>query len=222
MESYEGKLQELRMRLQKEKDSKKKLKRKLKMKIAENSVKMKTKLKLQKKMVRKLKKVILDYGAIDCNIDNVDDEDISSNNEMIGNVSSEVPATSGKVLNHQPIGVVTGAEMQNEIDANYVQFFHSYAMSCAKKPNKVYRCSNCSYWTNKRYNLNKHESSSHGEKPARDMECHICKKLFDYDGLRNHLNHFATGKFEAKNEHSKFTPQQHKIELEKLKQNKNN
>lgn len=111
------------------------------------------------------------------------------------------------------------SEMKNNIGA-YVRHFHPYAMPIEYIVAQVYRCSKCGYNTKKKYNLDKHESTSHGVKPVRDIKCPICEKFFDYDGLRNHLNHFITGKFEAKKEHAMFTPMQHKMELEKLKQHK--
>lgn len=203
MDNNEGQLEELKMRLKKEKDAKRKLKRQLKLKFAQKRLKLKSKYKIQKKLLKKLKKSTekeshrVDNGAIHYDIDNIEDNSAT--------MSTGLPNDTG--------------EMKNNIGA-YVRHFHPYAMPIESIVAQVYRCSKCGYNTKKKFNLDKHESTSHGVKPVRDIKCPICEKFFDYDGLRNHLNHYITGKFEAKKEHAMFTPMQHKMELEKLKQHK--
>lgn len=94
---------------------------------------------------------------------------------------------------------------------------HSYAKPYDEKPIRMHLCPDCRYKTNKKDNLKKHQVRKHGE-IERDMKCVICDKLFLYDELRGHLRYYATGKHTAKNEHAKYTPDEHKKLLEDLKQ----
>lgn len=202
MENCNKKIQELKMRLKKEKESKKKLKRKLKMKIAEKHLKMKAKLKHQKNLYRQLK------SSVENSM-----ESVLETNDF----DNELPVTT------QSSGLANGVNSGFQIDADFVRFLHPYAKTCAANPSKMYRCPNCPYSSDKKFNVKKHESSSHGMKTVRDMKCPICEKFFDYDGLRHHLNHFISGKFKTKNQHhSKFTPQQHQIILQETKLKKMN
>lgn len=223
MDNNEGQLEELKMRLKKEKGAKRKLKRQLKLKIAQKRLKWKSKYKNQKKLLKQLKKSTekesrhVDNGAIHYDIDNIEDKSATMSTGQL-NDTGNIEDNSATMSTGQPND--TGG-MKNNI-GSYVRHFHPYAMPIEYIVAQVYRCSKCGYNTKKKYNLDKHESTSHGVKPVRDIKCPICEKFFDYDGLRNHLNHFITGKFEAKKEHAMFTPMQHKMELEKLKQHKKN
>lgn len=126
------------------------------------------------------------------------------------------PTSSESLPNCQPNDIATGSDEMKTNNGD-----HSYAKPYVDNPYKVYRCSNCAYYSAKKYNVMKHETSSHGVKAVRDMQCQVCKKLFDYDGLRCHLNYSIPGKYKSKNEHSELTQQEHKMMLLELKQQKN-
>lgn len=70
----------------------------------------------------------------------------------------------------------------------------------------------------KKSNLKKHEAAHVPQ--VQDAKCPICGKLFLYDQLRGHLRYFSTGKHQAQNEHANYTPEQHKMLLENLKEQK--
>lgn len=118
--------------------------------------------------------------------------------------------------------VVIDDEIENDVTVYDIQFFHPYAMANDKKPNEMHHCPDCDYKTSKKSNLKSHQAVYCKVKQVRDIKCPICDKLFLYDELRGHLRHFATGKHKAKNEHAKYTPDEHQMILEEVKKNKKN
>lgn len=188
-----SKVQKLKLKLQKAKDSKQKLKRKLKMKLAKHHLKMEAKLKYQKELVQRLKKKDA-VAVIDCNDEMV--EDLCTTNHDIADEEIETPVRSNDIL-----------------------FFHSYAKPYdQQQQSTMYQCQFCEHKTSKKSNLTKHEAAHLPQ--VRDMKCPICEKLFLYDELRGHLRYFSTGRHHAKNEHAKYTPAEHKTILENLKEQK--
>lgn len=235
MENCDEKLRKLTTQLLAEKESKRKLKRKLKLKMAQKVLKMKEKLRHEKQKFRQLKKNSNAKMAMEQAIGEItdaeyhygDQEAIHSNIDIQSNpqqemevVSHENEGISATVPNFQRVENANEGVTAKEVNAFDIRFFHSYAMPYDKKPVRMYRCSNCSFETTKKDTLDKHEAAFCILEPVLDMKCFICEKLFTYDGLRGHLRYFATSKHSAKNSHAKYSPEDHQMLLEQLKQQK--
>lgn len=96
---------------------------------------------------------------------------------------------------------------------------HSYALPYpGYRPTPFYQCHNCDKIYNKKSTYDDHVAEFCIESGDKDMKCPICPKMFTCRGLRLHLNHFATGKHKATKQHSKYTPQQHQILCNLLKE----
>lgn len=230
MKDHKTEVQELKMRLKEEKEKKKKLKRKMKLKFAQSYLKVKTKLNEQKDLVRQLKEAAnlnssssstskkmaevessrVNYGSIDINSDTV-------NPTSEEHAATETMMTDQSIDLSEEMPLEEGTKGEKTAQEYYVRFFHPYAMPYGTKPNEIYQCRNCSYKTEKKFNLDKHEAASCLRKPVRDQKCPICQKAFTYDSLRGHLNYFIGGKSSAKKEHAKYTRQEHKTLLAELK-----
>lgn len=211
-------VQKLKCRLQKEKVKKQKLKRKLKLKLAQKELKFKAKLERQKKKVRKLT-----ASGKSKNEKNLS-EQLSANEQIVENIC--IPMSSGFSSNDemterdcQPDDEMT---TERDVDRFDIQYIHSYAKCYGEKCSKMYYfCSDCKFKTTKKSNLMQHKNAVHQQESLQKMQCPVCEKQFTYDGLRGHLRHFSTGSHDAKNQHAKYTPLEHKMMLEKLKEHKN-
>lgn len=195
MDDSKEKLQKLKLRLKKAKDSKNKLKRRLKIKFARHYLKMKAKLAYQKELVRKMKMGVI--SKVSSNIDN-DYEMIENNYE-----SNDT--------------AIDGGDQSGGRACDIHKIEHSYAKPYGEKSIRMYHCPDCNYQTNKKNNLEKHQACMHCE-PVRNWKCAICEKMCNYDELRGHLRYYATGKHTAKKEHANYTPDEHKTLLDRLKQ----
>lgn len=214
MDGDNDKLRELKLRLQREKDSKKRLKRKLKLKFAQSYGKLKAKLKCKTEMVRQLKTAAASKKSLESTSEN------ASTNESTG-VDWSATVSDFDSIGQMDEGETSGGKVESDIDRFDIQYIHSYAKNYGEKFSKMYYCcSNCKFKTTKKSNLKKHEETSCQRKAVREMKCPVCKKQFDYDGLRGHLRYFATGKHNAKDQHSKYTPLEHEMMLEQLKEKK--
>lgn len=86
-----------------------------------------------------------------------------------------------------------------------------------KKEPKLLRCPDCTYFTTKKSSLDDHREESCINKPIKNMQCKICLKFFTYRSLRVHLNQYVSGKHKHRDEHAKYTPEQHKTLLDEHK-----
>lgn len=198
MDGANEKLRKLKLRLQKEKKSKKSLKRKLKLKFAQSYGKLKAKLKSKAEMVRQLKTATDSNKSLESTSENLSTIELASDDRFA--IEND--------LDH--IDQMDEGEMSyGKIESHDIDRFDIQMYFC---------CSNCKFKTTKKSNLVKHEETSCQREPVRDMKCPVCKKPFNYDGLRGHLRYFATGKHGAKNEHKKYTPLEHEMMLQKLKE----
>lgn len=211
MDGDNDKLRKLKLLLQKEKDSKKRLKRKLKLKFAQSYAKLKAKLDSKTEMVRELKTAAAAKMSFESTSENLPTDELTG-------VARIAIDTDLHRVDQMDEDNMSDENVETEIDRFDIQYIHSYAKSVGEKFSEMYfRCSNCKFKTTKKYNLKKHEETCQRE-PVREMKCPVCEKLFNYDGLRGHLRYFATGKHNAKNQHGKYTPLEHKMMLEKLKE----
>lgn len=123
-------------------------------------------------------------------------------------------------VNGDQIGAATvNAETDSvTVSADLVNEMHSYAKKSGKYVPFKYECGNCKYKTDKKSNYDDHIAGC-GRELVKNMECPICAKHFIYRSLRQHLNHFSTGKhIPTDQSHSKYTPKDHQQILEYLKQ----
>lgn len=213
MDGANEKLRKLKLRLQKEKKSKKSLKRKLKLKFAQSYGKLKAKLKSKAEMVRQLKTATDSNKSLESTSENLSTIELASDDRFaIENDLDHIDQMDEGEMSY-------GKIESHDIDRFDIQYIHSYAKNAGEKFSQMYFCcSNCKFKTTKKSNLVKHEETSCQREPVRDMKCPVCKKPFNYDGLRGHLRYFATGKHGAKNEHKKYTPLEHEMMLQKLKE----
>lgn len=214
MDGDNDKLRKLKLRLREEKKSKKSLKRKLKIKFAQSYGKLKAKLECKTEMVRKLKMAAVTKKSLESTTENL------STNESAG-VDQIATENDLHRIDQMDENEISDEKIESDIDRFDIQYIHSYAKSDGEKFSKMYfYCSTCKFKTTKKHNLKKHEETACQRKQVREMKCPVCEKHFNYDGLRGHLRHFATGKHNAKNQHGKYTPLEHEMMLEKLKENK--
>lgn len=105
--------------------------------------------------------------------------------------------------------------------SEYISVFHPYASTEQQGRCRVfYQCANCDYSTCKKSSYDDHAESC-GNEPNKSAMCPICNKNYTYRGLRNHLNHYASGEHKSRGEHAKFTPQDHRDFLNILTANRN-
>lgn len=83
-------------------------------------------------------------------------------------------------------------------------------------------CKDCGKLFQKSSAYNDHVTENCTTRPTKNMKCPVCYNSYTYNGLRKHLNYFATGTHRAVGDHAKFTPYQHKQMLEQHKMSKNN
>lgn len=221
MDANNEKLQKLQSKLRKAKDSKRSLKRKLKMKFAQRYLKLKTKLDSEKEKVRKLKTAAVSNKSLASTFENVSTNKSAGVNRIV--IEDEFDHIEQMDEDHYQLNDgISGENIENDVDRFDIQYIHSYAKSYGEECSKMYFfCSTCKFKTTKKSNLKKHEEESCQRKPVREKMCPVCRKQFTYDGLRCHLRHFATAKHNAKNEHGKYTPREHQMMLQQLKEKKN-
>lgn len=138
MDNRNVKLQKLKFKLRKAKDSKKKMKRKLKIKFAQKCLKMKAKLSYQKELVRKLKKSAI-WSSLQSTTESPFEEELElvsqgainihfdSNDEMIENGSA-------------PNDMITDDDIENPVISYDIGFFHSYAKSNDEQQSNMHKC----------------------------------------------------------------------------------
>lgn len=94
-------------------------------------------------------------------------------------------------------------------------------MPMKKRKKMLHKCSNCDYSTVRGNAMKIHrEEGCASAVVDKGLSCDVCKGKFTYNTYRYHLNQYTKKSSHAKNGHQKFTPEQHRQMLDKLKQTK--
>lgn len=100
---------------------------------------------------------------------------------------------------------------------HYIITEHSYALPEGPIHHTVlHQCGNCNYLTNKKSSYDAHIAEFCVNVPLKTIKCPICQKRFTYNGLRNHMNYYASGRYQPQHHHAKFSPADHRMFLDTL------